>query len=60
MTKRELLAILNSPDIHADTIIIMSDVTGHVYTHVEDVTVETDDWLIEHTGEPAVVIWPVY
>jgi hypothetical protein len=60
MTKRELLAFLSDPEISSDTIIIMSDQIGSTYTHVEDVTMETDDWLIEYVGRPAIVVWPVY
>jgi hypothetical protein len=60
VTKRELLAFLADPDIHNDTIIIMSDQTGSKFTYAEDVTIETDDWLIECVGQPAIVVWPVY
>jgi hypothetical protein len=60
VTKRELMAFLADPEIHNDTIIIMSDQTGSSYTYIDEVTMESDEWLIEYVGRPAVVVWPVY
>lgn len=60
MTKRELIAFLSDPDIPDDMKILMSDTEKwDKFVYVDDITMENEDWLIECTGHPALVLWPI-